>query len=121
MIRIGYSLLRTDDICPGDEGNMKMCLDTIVPYLVNLCPPGVRGRAGVLHAAEWIERLVWMLRNERKKVARLEKELAKAKEERYGDDKGVGGRHDQGCSEIQGVAGLRGYPRAAADGARHVG
>lgn len=112
MIRNGYSLLRTDDVCPGDEGNMKMCLDTIVPYLVKLCPPGVRGRAGVLHAAEWIERLVWLLRNERKKVARLEKELAKAKES---------GIAREGLPD--GPIGERGYryPRITADGERHVG
>jgi hypothetical protein len=110
MIRTGYSLLRTDDVCPGDEGNMKMCLDSIVPYLVKLCPPGVRGRAGVLHAAEWIERLVWMLRKERKTIARLEKELAKAKE-RIGEGPPDGPIDERG----------RGYPRITTDGERHVG
>lgn len=106
MIKKGYSLLTEDDPCPVDEGNLKMCLDSIVPYLVKLCPPGVRGRAGVLHAAEWIERLARTVREQRKNIVQLEKKLAKTRES---PTNGPIGAHGSG------------YPRIAADGARHVG
>ena len=50
---------------------MRMLIDSVIVNLLDMAPPGARDRVRVLYAAEWIERLVYTLRTERKQRRRV--------------------------------------------------